>query len=128
MKSNAPMAGDTAPSPAAGVARAMDRVLQAERAAQAAVAECERICADILERARQQGRATLERAQMRIVALHARAAKGLDLRAAALTEERRKAAAVAVAELSDSNRRSAALERLAARLTTTDAVRPHDGN
>jgi vacuolar-type H+-ATPase subunit H len=119
---------DTASLPDARVARAMDRILQAERAAQSTIAECERTCADILEHARQQGRAILERAQARIVALHTRAAKGLELRVAELTEERRKSAAVALVQLSDSNRRSAALQRLADRLTTTEVAGSHDGH
>jgi vacuolar-type H+-ATPase subunit H len=127
MESNLAVPEDTAPLLDARVARAIDRVLQAERAAEATVAECERTCADILEQARQQGRVILERAQTRIVALHTRAAKGLELRVAELTEERRKSAAVTLGQLSDSNRRNAALQRLADRLTATEVVRSPDG-
>jgi len=128
MKSNGPTAEDIDSPVDLTVAQAMDRVLQAERDAQAAVAECERTCAEILEQARHQGRAILERAQARIIALHTRAAKRLELRAAELTEQRMKCAAVAAGQLSDPGRRAAALERLAARLTTTDAARPLNGN
>ena len=108
----------TPPLPDVRVAHAMDRVLECEHAAEAAVAECEHACADILDRAREQGRAILERAQARIVALHTRAAKGLERRAAQIAEQRRKSAAATIRLLSDPARRSAAIERLAAQLTT----------
>jgi CRISPR type IV-associated protein Csf3 len=97
------------------VARAMDRTLEAERAAQAAIAECERQSAEVLERARQQRRTVLERAQARIVALHTRAARNLARQAAP------RSAAAAIDQLSDPSRRASALARLAARLTTDDA-------
>jgi len=128
MKSSDPMAEDTDLPIDLTVGQAMDRVLRAERDAQAAVAECERTCAEILEQARHQGRAILERAQARVIALHTRAAKRLELRAAELTQRRMKSAAAAAGQLADPGRRAAALERLAARLTTTDAARPLDGN
>ncbi len=109
------------------VSRAMDRVLQSESAAQTAVAECERTCAGILEEARQQARSILETAQRRIVALHTRAARGLELGAAEIIEARRKSTAAAVGQLSDPARRSTALDRLAARLTSTEEIRTCDG-
>jgi hypothetical protein len=52
-------------APDDAIARAMNRVLEAERAAHAAVEECERACAEILERARHQRRSILDRAQVR---------------------------------------------------------------
>jgi hypothetical protein len=65
----------------------------------------------------------VERAQARIVALHTRAAKELEVRAAEVTARRMKSAAVAVGQLSDPQRRSEALGRLAACLTT-EAAQP----
>ncbi len=120
-------------APDDATARAMNQVLEAERDAQAAVAQCERACAELLEQARHQRRSILDRAQMRIVALHARAAKRLEREAAELIEQRRKAAAALAGQLSDPGRRGAALDRLAARLTTIAvpetiaAIRPDDG-
>ena len=105
------------------IARAMNSVLESESAARAAVAECERSCAEVLEQARQQRRSILDRAQSRIVALHARAARRLEIQAADLTEQRRKAAALMAEQLSDPARRRTAIERLAARLT---AIAPTD--
>ena len=105
------------------VARAMDRTLEAERAAQAAIADCEREAAEMLERARQQRRAVLERAQARIVALHSRAASNLARQAAKRAAEVPRSAAAEIDRLADASRRAEALARLAARLTTDDAER-----
>lgn len=127
-KSNATLTDDTDLSPDARVARAMDRVLEAERTAQAAVTECERTCAQVLERARQQRRAILEHAQARIVALHTRAAQGLALRTAELLAQRRQSAALTAGERANPARRDAALERLAARLTAAEEDQPRDGS
>ena len=99
------------------VARAFDRVLDAERAAQMAIGDCERQIAAQIEHARQEGRAILERAQARIVALHTRAEKNLELRSVGIAEQRRQSAAEAVERLSDPARRARAVERLAAHLT-----------
>lgn len=111
------MADDADSSPAIRAAQAFDRVLEAERAGQAAIADCERQMAQYLEHVRQRRRAILERAQTRIVTLHARAAKALELKSAAILEQRKTSAADAVERLSDPGRRAQALERLAARLT-----------
>ena len=99
-------------------AQAIERVLEAEREAQAAVAACERAGLEVLEAARHQARGIFERAQARTVALHGRAAKKLELCAAAFMEERMKSAAEAVKQLSDPDRRGIALERVVAQLTT----------
>jgi vacuolar-type H+-ATPase subunit H len=99
-------------------AQAIDRVLEAERDAQAAVAVCERAGSKILESARQRARSIVERGQARTVALHGRAAKNLERCAADLMEQRMKSAAEAVKQLSDPGRFGAALERVAAQLTT----------
>jgi vacuolar-type H+-ATPase subunit H len=119
-------ADDAAVGSDALVARAMDRALDAERAAQTAIADCERQSAEILERARQQRRTILERAQARIVALHTRIAGTLERQAAVIAERSRQSAATAVEQLSDPLRCTQALERLAARLTSDDAERADD--
>jgi hypothetical protein len=119
MKSN-PTTEVAGADPAA--ARAIDRVLEAEREAQAAVGACERAGSEVLEAARHRARGISERAQARTVALHGRAAKKLQLCAAELMEERMKTAAEAVKQLSDPGRLGVALERVAAQLTTETAV------
>lgn len=107
------------PSEVAATA-AMDRVLQAERDALAAMAECERLSATELEQARERRRTLLERTQARIVALHARAAQALERRGAEILERHLRSATAEVEELADPQRRQAALERLAARLATAE--------
>jgi hypothetical protein len=104
----------------AATTEAMDRVLKAEREASAALGECERQSAADLEQARQQRRAILERTQARIVALHTRAAQALERRAADILENHLRSSTAEVAQLAEPGRRRAALERLAARLTTAD--------
>ena len=107
------------------VVRAMDRVLESERAAQAALAECEWNCNQLLERSREQRRAILERAHTRIVTLHTRAAKALELRTAEIVEQRRQTAAATTAQQSDLARLSDALQRLATELTGPTSRRQH---
>jgi hypothetical protein len=118
MKSN-PAAEDAGSDPLA--AQAIEGVLEAERDAQAAVAACDRAGSKVLEGARQRARGIFERAQARTVALHGRAAKRVELCAAALMEQRMKTAAEAVKKLSDPDRLRLALERVAAQLTTEEA-------
>lgn len=65
MKSKATNANEVDPAPDVLVPRPMDRVLQSERAAQAAVAECERACAEALEHYRQQAGAILSARERR---------------------------------------------------------------
>lgn len=103
-------------------AQAIDRVLEAERDAQAAAAACEREGSKVLEAARERARAIVERAHARSVRLHGRAAQKLEQCAAALMEDRTKIAAEAVKQLSDPGRLDRALERLAAQLTTQAAA------
>jgi vacuolar-type H+-ATPase subunit H len=93
-------------------------VLEAERDARAAVAACEAAGSSVLEAARGEGRRIAERAQARAVALHARAVRRLEVCAAQIMEQRMKAAAEAVKQLSDPERLGKALEALAAQLTT----------
>jgi hypothetical protein len=118
MKSNG-TAGDSGGDALA--AEAIDRVLESEQAAQTAVAACERAGSLALEAARQQARGILERARARAVALHGREAKKLELCAASLMEQRMRAAVESVRQLSDAGRFAAALERVAAELTTEAA-------
>lgn len=96
----------------------IEGVLGAEREAQAAVAACERAGLAILEAARQRARGIIERGQSRTVALHGRAAKKLELCAAALMEQRMKSADDAVQQLADPGRFDVALGRVAAQLAT----------
>lgn len=103
---------------------AMDRVLQAERNALAAIAECERQSAAAVEQARAQRRALLERTQARIVKLRARVAQALERRAADILERHRRASTAEVQQFADPGRRDVALERLAARLTTAADAEP----
>jgi len=77
----------------ARIAEAMNRVLEAERAAGIAIAECERKMQALHEQARQTHRTILERAQQRIVALHARAEHRLERRAAQILSSREAPAA-----------------------------------
>ena len=105
----------------ARVARAFDRVLESESTARAAVAQCERECGEALERAREQRRRILDRAQRRIVALHLRSTEQLETRLADANEERAKSAQAVLLRLSDPLKRQRALERLAAALTSVAA-------
>lgn len=98
------------------VARAIDRVLEAERAAQSAIGECEKQTQESLEHARQQRRSILERAQKLIVALHTRAARTFDRQAAQIHQQPGKTVPGAAAQQADRARPLAAIERLADRL------------
>ena len=108
------------------VARAMTRALDAERAAQEAIAESERQAADGIEHARQQRRSILERARDRIVALHNRTAGRLERQAAEIVGKA--SPAVIANQLSNPTQRGSALIRLAARLTTENPEQPADGH
>jgi hypothetical protein len=99
------------------VAHAIDRVLEAERAAQSAIAECEKQCQESLERARQERRTILERTHERVVALHTKAARALELRNTQLREQQGQAVATAGTQHDDHARAQAALEKLADWLT-----------
>ena len=69
--------------PDAQIAVAMNRVLDAERAAQTSIAECAAQGEELVKRARQRARSILERAHARIIALHAKAARAPEEPAAA---------------------------------------------
>jgi hypothetical protein len=99
-------------------ARAIAHVLESERDARSAVLACERACSERLETARQHARRIAERAQTRSVAMHGRAGTKLEHYAAEIMEQRVKAALDAVRLVSDPATLSAAIERLAAHLTS----------
>jgi len=105
------------PAYEASVAGAMDRVLEAERAARSAIADCESEVQAALEHARQQRRTILQRAHDRIMALHARAAHSLDERIADMLKQNAPGPGLATAPRTDDGRLRAALEGLVARLT-----------
>ena len=102
------------------VVQAIDRVLQAERVAQSAIADCEKQGQESLEDARQQRRAILERAQQRIVALHTRAARALEQRLAQVREQQARSIAGAVVQTTDTTRMRAAIEKLVNCLLSAD--------
>jgi hypothetical protein len=101
------------PADDARVARAMDRVLEAERVSRAAIAECEKQVEESLEQARQQRRAILERAQRRIVALHTRAARTVEQRVAQIRKLHEPAAGGGIGQHANRARLQAAIEKLA---------------
>ncbi len=101
----------------AGVADAMDRVLEAERAARAAIADCEREVQAALEHARQQRRSILQRAHDRIMALHERAAQTLDEQIEGMLKQNAPGPGLATAPRANDGRLRAALEGLVERLT-----------
>ena len=101
----------------ARVADAMNRVLEAEHAAQSAVADCERQMHLSLEQARQRRRTILERAHDRIMALHLRAAQTLERRTADILARHKDAASPVAAAGADRAHFKAAIEKFAERLT-----------
>jgi hypothetical protein len=105
------------PAYEASIAGAMDRVLDAERAARSAIADCEREVQAALELARQQRRSILQRAHDRIMALHARAARTLDERIADMLKQNAPGPGLATAPRSDDGQLRAALAGLVERLT-----------
>jgi vacuolar-type H+-ATPase subunit H len=95
----------------------MNRVLEAERAAQSAIADCERKMQALLEQARQRRRTILERAHDRIMALHSRATRSLEQETAQILV-RREAPSPALVQGVEDARLYAALESLVERLTS----------
>ncbi|HUN76397.1 MAG TPA: hypothetical protein VMU40_17930 [Steroidobacteraceae bacterium] len=112
--------------PDASIARAMNRVLEAERAAERALSDCQSECDQALEHAREQGRVLLERAHARITALRERVAKSLEHGAsAAMGLDSPGAASPSAARLLiDGTPGRTALERLAAELTSEPTAPP----
>ena len=109
--------GDAALRYDARVAGAMNRVLEAERAARSAITDCELKMQATLELARQQRRTILERARARIMALHARAARTLGERTAQILERHGEAPDPGAAPDANGARLKAAVESLVVRLT-----------
>lgn len=101
----------------AQIVRAIDQVLQAEAALREAVDECQQTAKGTVARAREERQRILDRAQVRIVSMHARCTQALERASAAAAETQRAAASTFVAKMSDPARRRRALERLAAALT-----------
>jgi hypothetical protein len=107
----------------AQVAAAMNRVLAAEQAARAEIADCGQQMQAALEHARQQRRTILERSRARITALHVRAAHALGERTALALEQRAESLGPPVAQGDVSEHLQAALQALAEHLTQpTDEV------
>jgi hypothetical protein len=71
----------------ARVAAAMNRVLEAETSARAAIADCETEMRALLEHARQRRRNILERAHDRIMTLHARTERAVLQRTSRMLEQ-----------------------------------------
>lgn len=101
----------------ARVARAINRVLETERVAHCAIAACATQAEESLEHARQQRRSILERAQARIVALHARAERAFERQASLIHPQPGHTEPGAAAEQADHARLLAAIARLADGLT-----------
>jgi len=104
-------------APDAEVARAINRVLAAERETAFAIESAQREADAVIEAARVERRRLLERARARARRRHAAAQSRLD-RALERLEHGAGAADVDVATLTEFTRR--AVERLARRLTTAD--------
>jgi hypothetical protein len=100
----------------ASIARAMDRVLESERAAQQAVSQCRTECEQALEQAREQRLEILERAQARVMRLREAVSKALQSPVTVASIPMDALAAAAKPAL-DIARHHAALERLAAQLS-----------
>ncbi len=98
------------------VAQAMDRVLEAERAAQSAIVDCEKQGQALLEQARQQRRDILQRAHDRIVALHTRAAHAFELKVVQVRQQNDRPVPDTFVQYADEARLQAAIEKLADRL------------
>jgi len=94
----------------------MDRVLEAERVARSAIAECEKQGREFLEHARQHRRTILERAQQRIVALHAGSARAVERRVAQIRNPHGADCGAGGDGRTDRARLQAAIEQLADRL------------
>lgn len=102
----------------APVDAAIAQVLQAEQAARDAVARCAAQAESWVAQARDAARQTAERAQARIARVHAFAQVQLDARLAALDAARLALERSAAAAAPDDARLRAAVERLAAELTS----------
>ena len=100
------------------VANAMDRVLEAERAARVQIEHCEGEMHQRLDAAREQRRLLLERARARIVALQARVSRSIERQDAQLHAQG--AAGAAAVEEIDQARLNSVLATLAGKLTAAE--------
>jgi hypothetical protein len=112
----------------AQVARAIDRVLESEQLASAAIAECERECAAAIEEARAARRSILDRARQRIITLHARCNQIIEQRLAGTSVEPGSTTPAGEAGVPAPLRRRQALERLALALTTAEPEPRNDAS
>src|ERR1700690_3791859 len=104
------------------VARAMERVLEAERAAQSAITDCDAQGQKSLECARRQARRILEHGHERIIALHTKAASSLEQQQASHHQNADPTSAIA-ARQGDLVRFETAIARLADSLVGTGIER-----
>lgn len=104
----------------AEVRAAVDRVLNAERDVERSIAECRLKADEILEAARKRARNIARLAEQRIAGIHARCAQATD---AALTDLETKALRLPACDVIDEPDKTSlrsAVERIAARLTSSD--------
>lgn len=104
----------------AAAAQAIERVLMAERDAEARIADAQRRAQALLDAARDDARAAVERAEARSAQRRQRHAGALERRLAAL----RTAAVAAEPAPGDDAALTRAIERVAARMTTPPAPTP----
>ncbi len=102
----------------AAIDAAIEQVLHAEQAARAAVDRCRAEAELRLAQARAQARRIAERAALRIARVHAIAQARLQARLDAIAQERAVLDSCAAAAAVQAGRLHAAIERLAAELTT----------
>lgn len=104
----------------AEVRAAVNRVLNAERDVERSIVECRRKAEEILEAARKRARDIARRAEQRIADVHARCARATDT---ALTDLETKASRLQACDIIDEPDKisvRSAVERMAARLTSSD--------
>ncbi len=101
----------------AQVVGAINRVLEAERAAQSAIADCEQNTQALLEQARQRRRMILERARDRTMVLHSRVTRSLERQTAQILGRPREVSDPPGVQGAQDARLHAALERLVERIT-----------
>ncbi len=97
---------------------AIEQVLQAEQAARAAVAQCRTEAEEQLAQARERARRIAERAALRIARVHAFAQARVSSRLNEIERQRADLEASSAAAGADAGHLRAAIERLAAELTT----------
>ena len=114
-----PRAIPGAPVDTASIDEAIGRVLQAEQAARAAVAQCARDADALLQQARESARAITERAAARIARAQGWAQARLRTRLAGIEQARALLSEPAAAEAPPAARLDAVIARLAEELTAS---------